>query len=116
MLAVVKTGGKQYLLREGDVVKIDNIPHQPCTGELILDKVLALYRDDKDINKLNIIGQPFIQSAQIKAKVLERSKDKKIIVFKKKRRKNYRRKHGHRQTYMILRITKIEYNNKEHGN
>lgn len=105
MLAVIETGGKQYHVKAGDVIKIDKLDGE-LGKEISFTKVLALYNNSKgDAIKL---GEPFLKSAEVKAEVLEQMKDKKIIVFKKKRRQNYRRKKGHRQNVTVLRITKIE--------
>ena len=105
MLAVVETGGRQYHVRAGDIIKTERL--EAKHGDtVILDKILALY----DMGKGTSIklGTPHIKVAKIKAEVLEQIKDKKIIVFKKKRRQNYRRKKGHRQNFTILKITGIE--------
>lgn len=106
MLAVIETSGKQYHVKPGDVIKIDKIDGKLKGDKVSFEKVLALYDNDK--GAAIKLGYPFIKSAEVKAEVLEQIKDKKVIVFKKKRRQNYRRKRGHRQNVTILRITKIE--------
>ncbi|AHC39266.1 50S ribosomal protein L21 [Ehrlichia muris] len=102
MFAIVETGGKQYKVREQDIIKIEKL-NASVGEEVTLNKVIAL----TDINN-NMI---FAQNTTVTASILEQCRNDKIIVFKKKRRKNYRRKNGHRQYMTVLRITKI--NNME---
>ena len=97
MYAVIKTGGKQYRVTSGDVLKIEKIAGEEGK-EVIFNEVLAL--DD-------VIGTPLVANASVKALVLKQAKDKKIIVFKKKRRQNYRRKNGHRQNITLVKITDV---------
>ncbi len=97
MYAVIKTGGKQYKVASGDVVKLEKIAGEEGK-EVIFNEVLAL--DET-------IGTPLVNGASVKATVLKQAKDDKIIVFKKKRRQNYRRKNGHRQNITIVKITDI---------
>ena len=97
MYAVIKTGGKQYKVTSGDVVKIEKIAGEEGK-EVIFNEVLAL--DD-------VIGTPLVGGASVKATVLKQAKDAKVIVFKKKRRQNYRRKNGHRQNITIVKITDL---------
>ncbi len=97
MYAVFKTGGKQYKVTTGDVVKIEKIAGEEGK-EVIFNEVLAL--DDT-------IGTPFISGASVKATVLKQAKDAKVIIFKKKRRQNYRRKNGHRQQITLVKITDV---------
>ena len=97
MYAVIKTGGKQYKVTSGDVVKIEKIAGEEGK-EVIFNEVLAL--DD-------VIGTPLVGGASVKATVLKEAKDAKVIVFKKKRRQNYRRKNGHRQQITLVKITDI---------
>lgn len=97
MFAVVETGGKQYQVSVGKVIKTEAIIAP--VGEVIeLNKVLAI--DGK-------IGAPYIESAKVMAKILEQAKTDKVIVFKKNRRHNYRRKRGHRQQITVMRIQEI---------
>ncbi len=105
MLAVIETGGKQYHVKAGDVIKIEKLDGK-LGDEISFTKVLALYDSNK--GSAVKIGEPFLESAGVKAEVLEQMKDKKVVIFKKKRRQNYRRKKGHRQNVTVLRITKIE--------
>ena len=97
MYAVIKTGGKQYKVASGDVVKLEKIAGEEGS-EVIFNEVLAL--DDT-------VGTPLVSGASVKATVLKQARDAKVIVFKKKRRQNYRRKNGHRQSVTIVKITDI---------
>ena len=97
MYAVIKTGGKQYKVASGDVVKLEKIAGEEGK-EVIFNEVLAL--DDT-------VGTPLVSGASVKATVLKQARDEKVIVFKKKRRQNYRRKNGHRQSVTIVKITDI---------
>ena len=97
MYAVIKTGGKQYKVASGDVVKLKKIAGEEGK-EVIFNEVLAL--DDT-------VGTPLVSGASVKATVLKQARDAKVIVFKKKRRQNYRRKNGHRQSVTIVKITDI---------
>ena len=97
MYAVIKTGGKQYKVASGDVVKLEKIAGEEGK-EVIFNEVLAL--DDT-------VGTPLVSGASVKATVLKQARDAKVIVFKKKRRQNYPRKNGHRQSVTIVKITDI---------
>lgn len=101
MFAVVKTGGKQYKVSEGDVIQVEKLAGEVGTA-ITLDQVLMVGEDD-DVQ----VGSPMLDGNQVTAEITEQLKDKKIIVFKKKRRKNYRRKNGHRQLVTRLKIMKI---------
>jgi large subunit ribosomal protein L21 len=102
MYAVVSTGGKQYKVSEGDVLRVEKIPGE-VGEEVSFDRVL-LVSDGQDLT----VGQPIVADAAVKARILEQGKAKKILVFKYKRRKRYRRKQGHRQPYTAVRIDSIE--------
>ncbi len=101
MFAVVKTGGKQYRVAEGDVIKVEKLDGE-AGKNVTLDEVLMI-GDDKGVK----VGEPLLKGANVTAEVLEQKKDKKITVFKKKRRHNYRRKKGHRQEITVLRVKTI---------
>jgi large subunit ribosomal protein L21 len=102
MYAIIETGGKQYRVSEGDVIRVEKLCAQE--GETVeLDRVLAV----SDGEKL-MVGQPVLENAKVTATVLKHGKGKKIIVFKYKPKKNYRRKKGHRQPYTEIKIEKIE--------
>ena len=97
MYAVIRTGGKQYKVATGDVVKIEKIAGEEGK-EVIFNEVLAL--DET-------VGTPLVSGASVKALVVKQAKDAKVIIFKKKRRHNYRRKNGHRQFVTLVKITDI---------
>lgn len=97
MYAVIKSGGKQYKVAAGDVVKLEKLSAQEGK-EVIFNEVLAL--DDT-------YGTPLVAGASVKGMVLKQARDAKIIVFKKKRRQNYRRKNGHRQSITLVKITEV---------
>ena len=100
MFAVIRTGGKQYRVAPNDIIEIERVAGEP--GDIItLGEVLLLGGDSPKT------GSPTIAGALVAAEVMEQSRGDKIIVFKKKRRKNYRRKKGHRQDLTLLRITEI---------
>ncbi|MFN0023590.1 MAG: 50S ribosomal protein L21 [Parvularculaceae bacterium] len=101
MYAVVKTGGKQYRVAENDLLKIERLPGE--AGDIItLSDVLMLGN-----GAVVTIGAPRVEGATVAAEIVEQARGPKIIVFKKRRRQNYRRKAGHRQDLTILRITEI---------
>ena len=95
-IAIFQTGGKQYRVKTGDIVKVEKLN---TDGTVEFDQVLML--DDK-------VGTPFVDGARVVAQVLEQKRGDKILVFKKKRRQNYRRTHGHRQHITVLKITEIK--------
>jgi large subunit ribosomal protein L21 len=104
MYAVIKTGGKQYRVAQGDVIKVERLAGE--VGQTIaFDHVLMVSSDGEGTEPR--IGTPLVDGAQVMAEVLEQAKAPKVIVFKKKRRKNYRRKRGHRQLQTVLRIHDI---------
>ena len=101
MYAIIKTGGKQYRVYEGDILNVEKLDVQEgATVEF--DEVLALSGDDG-----LKVGTPVLEGAKVEAQVLKHGKGKKIIVFKYKPKKNYRKKQGHRQPYTQIRITRI---------
>lgn len=103
MYAVIQTGGKQYKVSEGDVLKVEKLAAEP--GEkLVLDQVLMLNDDNGNMK----VGEPLVAGAKITVEVVEQGRNKKIIVFKYKKRKNYRKKQGHRQAFTKIKIEKIE--------
>jgi large subunit ribosomal protein L21 len=104
MFAVIRTGGKQYRVAPNDIIEIEKIAGKP--GDIIeLSEVILLSGDGGP--KTGKTGSPTIEGAMVAAEVIEQKRGDKIIVFKKKRRKNYRRKNGHRQSLTALRITEI---------
>ncbi len=102
MYAVVVTGGKQHRVQEGDLLLVEKLDGEPGT-KIVLDRVL-LVSGDAGIQ----IGTPVVSGAQVTAEIVRQGRSRKVIVFKKKRRKNYRRFVGHRQPYTHLRVTGIK--------
>ena len=105
MFAILDHNGKQFKVQEGDTIRLDNVGKMK---EIVFENILIF--DNKDDE--TIIGSPFVSSVRVIGKVLENLKDKKIIVFKKKRRHNYRRKIGHRQQISVIKITDIQFSSK----
>lgn len=105
MFAVIKTGGKQYRVQEKSILRIEKLPIE--AGEnVVFEEVLLVSGEGKVA-----IGSPLVTGAKVEGRVLEQMRDKKVIVFKKKRRHNYRRKKGHRQHLTVVQIEKISYSN-----
>lgn len=102
--AVVKTGGKQYRVAEGELVDVERLGGD-VGATVTLDEVLLVSGGDEQGAR---IGTPLVEQAQVMAEIVEQGLDKKIIVFKKKRRKGYQRKQGHRQMHTTLRIVEIQ--------
>ena len=101
MYAIIKTGGKQYKVAANDVIKVEKIAAQ--AGDTVkLEEVLMVAGDGAPK-----VGAPLVEGASVTAEVLEQAKGDKVIIFKKKRRHNYRRKNGHRQNLTVLRIKDI---------
>lgn len=102
MYAIIETGGKQYKVAEGDVVRVEKL--SVAEGEQVtLDKVLMVAEE----NGIKV-GQPLVAGAKVTATAVAQAKDKKILVFKYKAKTNYRKRYGHRQPYTALKIEKIE--------
>ncbi|MCB2009388.1 MAG: 50S ribosomal protein L21 [Geminicoccaceae bacterium] len=101
MYAVIKTGGKQYRVAKNDVIKVEKLEAE-AGSTVDLGEVLLVGGDGEAR-----VGSPLVEGASVKAEVLEQIKGDKIVIFKKKRRKNFRRKRGHRQLLTVLRITDI---------
>ena len=101
MYAIIQTGGKQYRVSPGDVLRVERLPGERG-DEVVLDQVL-LVADGEDLK----VGQPFVADASVKGQILRQGKAKKILVFKKKRRKNYRRRQGHRQLFTAVQVQEI---------
>ena len=100
--AVIKTGGKQYKVKVGEILKVERLENSKPNTKIEFLNVLA-YGDDKVIE----IGNPEIVGAKVEAELIKNSKNRTILIFKKRRRKNSRRKNGHRQLYSMIRINKI---------
>ena len=100
MYAIIKTGGKQYKVSEGDLVIVEKLPYE--VGDTVeFDQVLLVSGDEVKV------GSPVIENAKVTATVEDQNKDKKIVVFKYKPKKQYRKKHGHRQPYTLVKIDSI---------
>ena len=102
MYAVVNTGGKQYKVRQGDILRVEKIPGE-VGSPVSFDRIL-MFSDGENVK----IGQPALNDIAVKGHIVEQGKAKKVIVFKYKRRKRYRRKLGHRQRYTAVKIDSIE--------
>lgn len=102
MYAVLVTGGKQFKVSEGDEIFVEKL-NAEVDSIVEFDKVLLLSKEDGEL----VVGKPVIDGVSVSAKVLRQGKDKKIIVFKYKRKIDYRKKQGHRQPYTKLLIEKI---------
>ena len=100
--AVIQTGGKQYKVKSGEIIKIEKLPDSKLDTKIEFKDILA-YGDNKMIE----IGTPTVQGAKVEANLVKNSKNRTILIFKKRRRQNSRRKNGHRQQYSMIRINKI---------
>lgn len=101
MYAIIETGGKQYRVEEGDTLFVEKLNANE-EETVVLDKVLAVSKDGQ-----LTVGSPMVEGAKVEAKVLKQGKGKKVIIFKYKPKKDYRKKRGHRQPYTKLVIEKI---------
>src|SRR5947208_1924174 len=102
MYAVIKTGGKQYRVAEGETVKVEKLPGE--AGEKVTFSDVLLIAGGESVK----IGKPTVAGAQVEAEIVEQGRARKIIVFKYKRRKNYRKRQGHRQPFTALKVTAIK--------
>ena len=100
--AIIKTGGKQYKVQSGEIIKIEKLIGSKPEAKIEFKEILA-YGNDKIIE----IGSPTVQGAKVEANLIRNRKNKTILIFKKRRRHNSRRKNGHRQEYSMIRIEKI---------
>ena len=100
--AVIQTGGKQYKVKSGEIIKIEKLPDSKPETKIEFSEILA-YGDEKIIE----IGTPVVQGAKVEADLIKNSKNRTILIFKKRRRHNSRRKNGHRQEFSMVRINKI---------
>jgi len=101
MYAIVKTGGKQYKVQEGDILRVEKLPGE-VGSEISFEDVL-LFSDGETVT----VGQPKVENVTVNGHIVAQDKSKKIIVFKYKRRKRYRRKQGHRQHFTAVQIDRI---------
>jgi len=100
--AIIQTGGKQYKVKAGEILKIERLEESKPDTKIEFKEILA-YGDDKTIE----IGLPTVSGAKVEADLVKNGKDRTILIFKKRRRQNSRRKNGHRQQYSLIRIKKI---------
>ncbi len=100
--AIIQTGGKQYKVKSGEILKIEKLPDSKKNTKIEFKEILA-YGDDKMIE----VGSPTLSGAKVEADLIENGKNRTILIFKKRRRQNSRRKNGHRQQYSMIRINKI---------
>ena len=100
--AITQTGGKQYKVKASEILKIEQIQNLKPESKIEFNEILA-YGDDKSLE----IGSPLIKGAKVEAELLKNGKNRTILVFKKRRRKNSRRKNGHRQLFSLIKIKKI---------
>ena len=103
MYAIIQTGGKQYKVQSGDVIEVEKLGAAK-ESEVVFDQVLAVSGDDGKLN----VGTPMLSGAKVTGKVLDEFRAKKVVAFKMKRRKGYRRTHGHRQTLTRVEIGAIQ--------
>ena len=100
--AIIQTGGKQYKVKSGEILKIEKLPDSKPDTKIEFKEILA-YGDDKIIE----VGSPIVVGAKVEADLIKNGKNRTILIFKKRRRQNSRRKNGHRQQYSLIRISKI---------
>ena len=100
--AIIQTGGKQYKVKASDILKIEKLKNSKPESKIEFNEVLA-YGDDKTLE----VGSPLVKGAKVEAELMKNSKNRTILIFKKRRRKNSRRKNGHRQQYSLIKIKKI---------
>ena len=100
--AVIQTGGKQYKVKASEILKIEKLENSKPESKIEFKEILA-YGDDKTIE----VGAPFVDVAKVEVKLIKNGKNRTVLIFKKRRRKNSRRKNGHRQQYSLIKINKI---------
>jgi large subunit ribosomal protein L21 len=100
--AVIQTGGKQYKVKSGEILKIEKLSDSKPDAKIEFKEILA-YGDDKMIE----IGSPIVSGAKVEANLVKNGKNRTVLIFKKRRRHNSRRKNGHRQEYSMIKINKI---------
>ena len=100
--AVIQTGGKQYKVKASEILKIEKLENSKPESKIEFKEILA-YGDDKKIE----VGAPLVDGAKVEAELIKNGKNRTVLIFKKRRRKNSRRKNGHRQQYSLIKINKI---------
>ena len=100
--AIIQTGGKQYKVKASEILKIEKLENLKPENKIEFNEILA-YGDDKNME----VGSPLVKGAKVEAELIKNGKHRTILIFKKRRRKNSRRKNGHRQQYSLIKINKI---------
>ena len=100
--AIIQTGGKQYKVKASDIVKIEKLENLKTKSKIEFNEILA-YGDNKTLE----VGSPLVSGAKVEAELIKNGKNKTVLIFKKRRRKNSRKKNGHRQLYSLIKINKI---------
>ena len=100
--AVIQTGGKQYKVKAGEILKVEKLEDSKENSKIEFNEILA-YGDDKNLE----LGEPTISGAKVEAELIKNGKNRTVLIFKKRRRQNSRRKNGHRQKFTMVRINKI---------
>ena len=100
--AVIQTGGKQYKVKAGEILKVEKLEDSKENSKIEFNEILA-YGDDKNLE----LGKPTISGAKVEAELIKNGKNRTVLIFKKRRRQNSRRKNGHRQKFTMVRISKI---------
>ena len=100
--AIIQTGGKQYKVKASDIVKIEKLENLKTKSKIEFNEILAY-----GVNKTLEVGSPLVSGAKVEAELIKNGKNKTVLIFKKRRRKNSRRKNGHRQLYSLIKINKI---------
>ncbi len=100
--AVIQTGGKQYKVEAGEILKVEKLEDSKENSKIEFNEILA-YGDDKNLE----LGEPTISGAKVEAELIKNGKNRTVLIFKKRRRQNSRRKNGHRQKFTMVRISKI---------
>ena len=100
--AIIQTGGKQYKVKASDIIKIEKLENLKTKSKIEFNEILA-YGDNKTLE----IGSPLVSGARVEAELIKNGKNKTVLIFKKRRRKNSRKKNGHRQLYSLIKINKI---------
>src|SRR3990172_4738140 len=104
MDAVVKTGGKEYRVSRGDVIRVEKLEGK-AGDQVTLQEIMMI----SDEGQVKAVGTPYVANAVITAEIIQETKGKKVLTYKMKKRKNYRRLKGHRQTYTYLKVNDISF-------
>jgi len=107
--AIIRTGGKQYRVAPGDVIRVERLDGEPGAEVAFTDVLMTANEGTLQV------GTPLVAGARVTGQVVQQGKAKKILVFKKKKRKNYRRHRGHRQMFTAVRVMQIEAGAESHG-